>query len=79
MADYNIKKQVICVSEFNPSKREKTVISIRIPTFMLGKIDDLSADRDISRNEFILQCIDFAFAHLPGEKKNRDADIDNSK
>ena len=52
------------VAEFNPSKVEKTVISIRIETERLKTIDGLSASRNISRNEFILQCIDFALEHL---------------
>jgi len=49
--------------EFNPSKPEKTVITIRIESGLLKEIDDLSSKVDISRNEFILQCIDFAMKH----------------
>ena len=52
------------MSEFKPTKVEKTVISIRIDTDTLEKIDKLSNDADISRNEFILQCIDFAMKNL---------------
>ena len=48
------------MSEFKPVKPEKSVISIRIDTDLLKKIDKLANDTDISRNEFILQCINFA-------------------
>ena len=50
--------------EFKPIKSEKTVISIRIDTSTLKEIDELSAQTDISRNELIVQCIDFALRHL---------------
>jgi len=53
------------MNEFNPSKTEKSVITIRIETGLLEKIDDLSAEVPLSRNEFILQCIDFALKHYP--------------
>ena len=53
------------MAEFNPSKIEKTVITIRIETDLLQDIDRLSGKVDISRNEFILQCINFAMKHYP--------------
>jgi len=58
------------MSEFNPTKTEKTVITIRIETDLLREIDDLSGSADISRNEFILQCIDFAMKHYPKAKND---------
>ena len=57
--------------EFNPSKTEKTVITIRVDTDLLREIDDLSGQTDISRNEFILQCIAFAIKHYPKTKKDK--------
>jgi len=57
------------MAEFNPSKTEKTVITLRIETDLLSEIDDLSGKIDISRNEFIMQCIDFAMQHYPKMKK----------
>lgn len=45
---------------FKPIKQEKTVISIRLDVDMLKNIDDLAQKTDISRNEIIVQCIDFA-------------------
>lgn len=50
--------------EFKPVKSEKTVISIRLDTNTLKEIDELSGKTDISRNELIVQCIDFALKHL---------------
>lgn len=52
------------MKEFKPVKQEKTVISIRIDIETLKKIDLLSAKIDISRNEFIVQCIDYAIENI---------------
>jgi len=60
--------------EFNPSKIEKTVITIRIETDLLKDIDDLSYKVDISRNEFILQCIEFAMKHYTKNKADEQAE-----
>jgi len=56
--------------EFNPSKNEKTVISIRIPTSILYDINKRSGEIDISRNEFIMQCINFALENYKKDEKN---------
>lgn len=58
------------MKEFKPIKQEKTVISIRIDVETLKKIDLLSAKTDISRNELIIQCIDYAFENIKREKNN---------
>ncbi len=52
------------MKEFVPVKNEKTVISIRLDNNTLKEIDEVSLKTDISRNEFIVQCIDFALVHL---------------
>ncbi len=52
---------------FMPKKQDKEVISIRIPTDLLENIDKCAAKSDISRNEFINQCIQFALKHLPDD------------
>lgn len=52
------------MKEFKPVKVEKTVISIRLDTNTLKEIDEVSVKTDISRNELIVQCIDFALKHL---------------
>lgn len=48
------------MNKFKPIKQEKTVISIRLNVDMINTIDALASDADISRNEFIVQCIEFA-------------------
>ena len=58
------------MSEFNPSKTEKTVITLRIGVDVLQEIDSISGKTDISRNEFILQCINFAMKHYPNAKSD---------
>ena len=57
------------MNEFKPKKTEKTVITVRVDTGLLNEIDTLSNAIDISRNEFILQCIDYALKHYPNKKK----------
>ncbi|MBQ8458995.1 CopG family transcriptional regulator [bacterium] len=48
------------MKEFKPIKQEKTVISIRLDVDILKKVDELSRQTDISRNELIVQCIEYA-------------------
>ena len=50
----------ITLRKFEPIKPEKEVISLRLDTRMLQEINDWAMEIDISRNEFINQCIDFA-------------------
>lgn len=52
------------MEKFLPKKSEKEVISIRIPVELLEELDSKAATFDISRNEFINQCITFALAHM---------------
>jgi len=52
---------------FIPKKPDKEVISIRMPSDLLEAVDKNAAKTDISRNEFINQCIQFALAHLQEE------------
>lgn len=52
------------LEKFIPRKPEKEVISMRISTEVLAEIDAEAAACDISRNEFINQCIAFALRHM---------------
>ena len=54
---------------FMPRKPDKEVISIRIPSDLLESVDRNAANADISRNEFINQCIHFALDHLQDDEK----------
>ena len=57
------------MNKFLPKKPEKEVISMRIPTDILEKLDKKAADFEISRNEFINQCISFALANMDDTNK----------
>lgn len=55
------------MSFFTPQKPDKDVISIRLPSELLKEIDANAAKADISRNEFINQCIIYAMRHMREE------------
>ena len=55
---------------FHPKKPEKEVISMRIPKDVLEILDQKSAQANISRNEFINQCILFALPTWKTKHKN---------
>lgn len=52
------------MQEFIPTKTEKEVISIRLDSELLKSVDSAAQHAQISRNEFINQCIRFALEHL---------------
>lgn len=56
------------LEKFIPRKPEKEVISMRIATEVLEQIDAEADACDISRNEFINQCIAFALRHMDNTK-----------
>ena len=56
------------LEKFIPRKPEKEVISMRIATEVLEQIDAEADACDISRNEFINQCIAFALRHMDTTK-----------
>ena len=59
------------MSKFVPKKAEKEVISIRIDSDLLKKVDDTASKSDISRNELVVQCIEFAMNNLDGDNKKK--------
>ncbi len=56
------------MEKFKPLKldksKEKSVISIRLDSELLQTVDEISAKADISRNEFIVQCIEYALKNM---------------
>ncbi|MBR5232364.1 MAG: ribbon-helix-helix protein, CopG family [Clostridia bacterium] len=52
------------MSKFVVKKPEKEVISMRIPSELLKKLDMMAAEADISRNELINQMIVYAMEHM---------------
>ena len=55
--------------DFIPRRPEKEVISIRMDSEMLRTVDREANEVNISRNEFINQCISFALEHLPEDEE----------
>lgn len=59
------------MKEFKPVKKilttEKVVITMRIDIKKLELLDKTAINNDISRNELIIQCIDFALESLKKE------------
>jgi len=52
------------LEKFLPKKNEKEVISMRISVEVLNELDTKAAAFNISRNEFINQCIRFALSNM---------------
>lgn len=52
------------MEKFIPKRQEKEVISMRIPVELLNEVDRQAGIINISRNEFINQCITFALANM---------------
>ena len=52
------------MEKFSPEKLEKVVITIRIPEKMVQEIDCKANTTDLSRNEFIKQCIEYALSKM---------------
>lgn len=53
------------MSYFIPKQYKKEPITVRISYEKLEKVDELASKYDMSRSEFINQCIDYALAHMP--------------
>ena len=57
--------------EFIPKKQqEKEVISIRIASDLLADLDNVALRYEISRNELIVQCLEYALADIPAAPEN---------
>ncbi len=55
------------MEKFMPRKTEKEVISIRIKSSVLAEVDAVAQETDISRNELLNQCIEFALRNMGKE------------
>ena len=59
------------MANFIPKQYKKEPITIRVSMDKLEKIDSRAAEFDMSRSEFINQCIDYAMEHIgKGDEKN---------
>lgn len=59
------------MKKFIPSKNEKIVISIRIESDKINTIDKIANKIDISRNELINQCLDYAINNLEFDENEK--------
>ena len=60
------------MADFVPKQYKKEPITVRIDFEKLEKMDKMAARYNISRSEFINQCIGYALDHLPDLKKQAD-------
>ena len=59
------------MKRFQPiNKSEKIVITIRIEDYRVEELDKIASKINISRNELISQCLDFAVKNLEFKKNN---------
>jgi len=56
--------------KFIPKNGEKEVISFRIPKDLLNRIDKVANDNSLSRNEFMIQSLEFALENLVEPNEN---------
>ncbi len=52
------------MKRFQPTKSEKIVITIRIEDYRIEELDKIASKINISRNELISQCLDFAIKNI---------------
>lgn len=58
------------MKKFQPTKSEKIVITIRIEDYRIEEIDDIASKINISRNELISQCLEFAIKNIDFKEEN---------
>ena len=57
-------QEVSAVANFIPKQYKKEPITVRISPEKLETVDKTAAKYDMSRSEFINQCIDYALEHM---------------
>lgn len=57
------------MADFIPKQYKKEAITIRVDLAKLAKVDKLAAEYNLSRSEFINQCINYALEHIPAPEK----------
>lgn len=63
------------MKRFQPTnKSKKIVITIRIEDYRVEELDKIANKINISRNELISQCLDFAVKNLDFKKNNKKND-----
>ena len=60
------------MKKFQPTNKcEKIVITIRIEDYRVEELDRIASKINISRNELISQCLDFAVKNLEFKKEKK--------
>ena len=67
-----IEAEVSRMSSFIPKNYQKEAITIRIPAELLGQIDQLALEFQISRSALINQCLTYAIDNLPADLEKSD-------
>lgn len=55
---------------FRPKKSEKIIISMRLSVDILKQVDEQAVQANISRNEFLVQCVTYALSQRIYENDN---------
>ena len=55
--------------QFTPKQYKKEQFNIRMEHEMLKNVDALAAENNLSRSEFIVQCVQFAIEHMAKENQ----------
>ncbi len=64
------------MGKFVPKGYQKNSITVRIETEKLKKIEKAAAKANISRNQFINQCIDFALEHIADSESDKSHNLE---
>ncbi len=56
------------MAQFAPKQYKKEQFTIRMEHEMLQNVDTLAAKYNLSRSEFIVQCVQFAIEHMAQEE-----------
>ncbi|MCL2884359.1 MAG: hypothetical protein FWF49_02585 [Oscillospiraceae bacterium] len=57
------------MADFIPKSYKKEPVTIRMSFQKLETVDKQAAKYNMSRSEFVNQCIDYAMEHMPSPKK----------
>lgn len=60
------------MATFIPKPYKQEPITIRMAPDKIADLDKIVASFDISRSEFINQCIDYALEHMPETEKGKE-------
>ena len=55
------------MAEFEIKKPESSNKTIRMPNELIAKMEQIANDKDISFNQLVVQCCEFALQHLKDE------------